>query len=67
VLGKHTGAHSVRERLVDAGYAPTDAEVREVTRRVKEFGAEKQQVTMSELERFAQEVGVDEESEEVRA
>jgi len=67
VLGKHTGAHSVRERLVDAGYAPTDAEVREVTRRVKEFGAEKQQVTMSELERFAREVGVDEESEGVRA
>jgi len=67
VLGKHTGAHSVRERLVDAGYAPTDAEVREVTRRVKEFGAGKQQVTMSELERFAQEVGVDEETEEVRA
>jgi 2-isopropylmalate synthase len=67
VLGKHTGAHSVRERLVDSGYAPTDAEVREVTRRVKEFGAEKQQVTMSELKRFAKEVGVDEESEEVRA
>ncbi len=67
VLGKHTGAHSVRERLVDAGYAPTDAEVREVTRRVKEFGAEKQQVTMTELERFAKEVGVDEEPEEVRA
>jgi len=67
VLGKHTGAHSVRERLLDAGYDPSDAEVREVTRRVKEFGAEKQQVTMSELERFAQEVGVDEETEEVRA
>ncbi len=67
VLGKHTGAHSVRERLVDAGYDPSDAEVREVTRRVKEFGAEKQQVTMSELERFAEEVGVERESEEVRA
>jgi 2-isopropylmalate synthase len=67
VLGKHTGAHSVRERLVDAGYDPTDAEVREVTRRVKEFGAEKEQVTMSVLERFAAEVGVDEATEEVRA
>jgi len=67
VLGKHTGAHSVRERLVDAGYDPTDEEVREVTRRVKEFGAEKQQVTMTELERFADEVGVDETTEEVRA
>ncbi len=29
VLGKHTGAHSVRERLVDAGYDPSEAEVRE--------------------------------------
>lgn len=66
VLGKHTGAHSVRERLVDAGYDPTDAEVREVTRRVKEYGAE-EQVTMSVLERFAEEVGVTEETEEVRA
>ncbi len=67
VLGKHTGTHSVRERLQDAGYAPTDAEVREVTRRVKDYGAEKQQVTMTELERFAKELGVDEEQEEVRA
>jgi len=69
VLGKHTGQHSVRERLTEAGYAPTDAEVREVTRRVKDYGAEKQRVTMDVLERFADEVGVDErpEHEEVRA
>jgi 2-isopropylmalate synthase len=66
VLGKHTGTHSVRMRLEEAGYDPTDAEVREVTRRVKEFGADKQRVTMSELERFAAEVGVDR-AEEVRA
>jgi 2-isopropylmalate synthase len=37
-----------------------------VTRRVKEFGADKQRVTMSELERFAAEVGVDR-AEGVRA
>jgi 2-isopropylmalate synthase len=66
VLGKHTGTHSVRMRLEEAGYDPTDAEVREVTRRVKEFGADKQRVTMSELERFAAEVGVDR-AEGVRA
>ncbi|WP_255152610.1 LeuA family protein [Halorarius halobius] len=65
VLGKHTGNHSVRERLQDAGYEPTDAEVREVTRRVKDYGAEKQRVTMDVLERFAEEVGV-RTSEEVR-
>ncbi|MFB6164262.1 MAG: LeuA family protein [Haloarculaceae archaeon] len=66
VLGKHTGAHSVRERLRDAGYAPTEEEVREVTRRVKDYGAEKQRVTMDVLEKFAREVGVERE-EEVRA
>ncbi|MFB6298193.1 MAG: LeuA family protein [Salinirussus sp.] len=76
VLGKHTGQHSVRERLVEAGYAPTDDEVRAVTRRVKDFGAEKRRVTVDELEKFAREIGVEradeneadeEEQEEVRA
>ena len=61
VLGKHTGTHSVRERLHEAGFSPTDDEVRECTRRVKDFGAEKQRITMSVLERFAREVGVDRE------
>src|SRR5699024_4300731 len=37
VLGKHTGTHSVRERLHEAGFHPTDDEVRECTRRVKDF------------------------------
>jgi len=68
VLGKHTGTHSVRERLVESGYNPTDEEVRQVTRRVKDYGAEKRQVTMDVLERFADEVGVERAgSEEVRA
>jgi 2-isopropylmalate synthase len=67
VLGKHTGQHSVRERLVEAGYDPTDEQVREVTRRVKDFGAESQRVTMDELEKFAREVGVEVSEEEVRA
>ena len=65
VLGKHTGTHSVRERLVDAGFEPTDAEVREVTRRVKEHGATERQVTFERLEEFARDVGV--RREEVRA
>jgi 2-isopropylmalate synthase len=58
VLGKHTGTHSVRKRLEEAGFEPTDAEVREITRRVKEFGAEKRRVTVTELKRFARDVGV---------
>ncbi len=68
VLGKHTGTNSVRKRLEEAGYDPTDDEVRSVTRRVKDYGAEKQRVTVTELERFADEVGVDRsDEEEVRA
>jgi 2-isopropylmalate synthase len=69
VLGKHTGTHSVRARLREAGYQPTDDEVRAVTRRVKDYGAEKGRVTMTNLEEFAREVGVTHESdtEEVRA
>ncbi len=66
VLGKHTGTHSVRERLYDAGYDPTETEVREITRAVKDFGAEKRRVTMETLKRFAEEHGVAK-REEVRA
>ena len=59
VLGKHTGTHSVRKRLVESGFAPTDTEVREVTRLVKDYGAEKERVTVDVLTGFARDVGVD--------
>jgi len=58
VLGKHTGTNSVRKRLEDRGFAPTETEVRKVTRRVKDYGAEKNRVTVADFERFAREVGV---------
>ncbi len=64
VLGKHTGTHSVRQRLEDAGFEPTEGEVREVTRRVKDHGAQKEQVTFERLKEFARDVGV--RREEVR-
>nr|WP_317618597.1 2-isopropylmalate synthase [Natronobiforma cellulositropha] len=69
VLGKHTGTHSVRERLLERGYEPTEEEVRAVTRRVKDFGAEKRQVTVTDLERFAEDEDIarQREREEVRA
>ncbi|WP_135827245.1 LeuA family protein [Halorussus ruber] len=67
VLGKHTGANSVRKRLEDRGFAPTDAEVRKVTRRVKDYGAEKNRVTVADLERFAREVGVTRKEREASA
>jgi len=64
VLGKHTGTHSVRRRLVEAGFEPTETEVREVTRRVKDHGARTEQVTVERLMEFANDVGV--RREEVR-
>lgn len=66
VLGKHTGTHSVREFLTESGFDPTDGEVREITRRVKDYGAEKNRVTRSDVERFAREIDVAR-YEEVRA
>ncbi len=64
VMGKHTGTHSVRERLVERGFEPTDDQVRAVTRRVKDYGAEKRRVTVDDLERFAEEAGIDRQSQE---
>ncbi len=58
VLGKHTGTHSVRKRLREVGFAPTDSEVRAVTTRVKECGASSGRVTVADLKRFARDVGV---------
>jgi len=59
VLGKHTGTHSVRQRLHEAGFDPTDQAVREITRRVKDHGATDERVTVETLERFAEEAGVE--------
>ncbi|WP_345781292.1 homocitrate synthase/isopropylmalate synthase family protein [Natronobeatus ordinarius] len=67
VLGKHTGTHSVRKRLEEQGFAPSDDEVRAVTRRVKDYGAEKRDVTVTDLERFAEDEDVTRQQEEVRA
>jgi len=64
VMGKHTGTHSVRERLVECGFDPTDEQVKAVTRRVKDYGAEKRRVTVDILERFAEEAGVERQQEQ---
>jgi 2-isopropylmalate synthase len=58
VMGKHTGTHSVRERLREDGFAPTDDEVRAVTRRVKDQGADDERVTMADVREFAHDAGV---------
>jgi 2-isopropylmalate synthase len=58
VLGKHTGTHSVRERLVDIGFEPTEDEVRTVTKRVKASAAADERITDETLERFAEAAGI---------
>ena len=66
VLGKHTGTNAVRQHLEDAGYAPTDEEVAAVTKRVKEHASGKRRVTASDLHTFAEDVGIERTSSEVR-
>ena len=58
VLGKHTGTHSVRERLTEAGFRPSEKDVKTITRQVKDFGAEKERITTEILFDFAREAGV---------
>ncbi|MFB6126935.1 MAG: LeuA family protein [Halolamina sp.] len=62
VLGKHTGTNAVRKSMVEAGFDPTDEEVRTVTRRVKARGAEAD-VTASDVVQFAREEGISHEEE----
>ena len=64
VLGKHTGTHAVRQHLEEAGFTPTDDEVRTVTERVKEHAANKREVTAGDVVRFAKAVGVETDTEE---
>ena len=64
VLGKHTGTHAVRQHLEEAGFTPTDEEVRTVTERVKEHAANKREVTAGDVVRFAKAVGVETDTDE---
>ena len=65
MLGKHTGTHSVRERLREAGYDPTDGQVRAVTREVKDRGADGDEITEETLAAVAEANGVDHDPERV--
>jgi 2-isopropylmalate synthase len=58
VLGKHTGTHAVKMHLRDAGFDPNEKQIRDITRRVKDYGSEKKRVTKKELIKFAKEENV---------
>ncbi|MDY6774505.1 MAG: 2-isopropylmalate synthase [Halobacteria archaeon] len=56
VMGKHTGKHSVRETLQDAGYDPSEDEVNEITRRIKSMGGKGKRITDADVFAIAESV-----------
>ena len=49
VLGKHTGKHSVLNKLSEIGMSPTKEQIDEILERVKELGVSGKQVTDDDL------------------
>ncbi len=56
VYGKLTGAHAIRARLVELGFNPSEAQLAEVTFKVKHLGDLGKRVRDAELEAIAAEV-----------
>lgn len=50
VLGKHSGKHALREKLVSMGYELTDEELDDVFARFKELADKKKSITGSDIE-----------------
>lgn len=50
VLGKHSGKHALRERLVSMGYELTDEELEQVFSRFKVLADKKKNITSSDIE-----------------
>lgn len=53
VLGKHSGKHALRDRLVDMGYEITDAQLDELFAQFKSLADKKKNITTSDLEALA--------------
>jgi 2-isopropylmalate synthase len=56
VMGKHTGTHSVRETLEEAGYEPDEDDVREITKRIKSMGGKGKKVSDADVFAIAESV-----------
>ncbi|KXB03417.1 hypothetical protein AKJ45_01685, partial [candidate division MSBL1 archaeon SCGC-AAA261F19] len=56
LLGKHTGAKSVKKHLDDLGVKTTDKQLEEVTRRLKELGDKGKTITDADLRAVAESV-----------
>lgn len=50
VLGKHSGKHALREKMLSMGYEPTDRELDDIFSRFKELADKKKTVTGSDIE-----------------
>ncbi|MEM0010109.1 MAG: 2-isopropylmalate synthase [Candidatus Bathyarchaeia archaeon] len=56
VVGKHAGAHGIRAALMEMGINPTEEQLKEIFRRVKEIGDKGKRVTDADLRAIAEEV-----------
>jgi isopropylmalate/citramalate/homocitrate synthase-like protein len=49
VAGKHAGIHGVKEKILELGFNPTNEQMKEIIRQIKEFGDRGKQVTTTDL------------------
>ncbi|MCX8171830.1 MAG: 2-isopropylmalate synthase [Candidatus Bathyarchaeota archaeon] len=56
VAGKHAGSHGIRAALMEMGFHPTEDQLKEIFRRVKEVGDKGKRVTDADLKAIAEAV-----------
>ncbi len=56
VLGKHAGKHAVKQSLESAGLKPTDAQLNEILKRIKDIGDKGKRVTDADLYAIAESI-----------
>lgn len=66
VSGKHAGMHGIKASLAEMGFHPNEAQLREITKRVKELGDKGKKVTDADLYAIASVVAGDIKEEEKR-
>jgi len=59
IAGKHAGKHGIKEMLKDAGFKPSEEQLTEITKRIKEIGDKGKRVTDLDLYTIAEAVTSD--------
>ena len=49
VAGKHAGLHGVKQKILELGFNPTDVQMKEIIRKVKELGDKGKYITTTDL------------------